>query len=210
MRPELDHLRQSGLLDADKIMYCAPGLHEWPWELEKELPHRLQAAREVSEGIIVVYGQRCFIDLHNPSRVTDVLIGEHCPEAVRVSATRCVDMLADAEERDRISAGRKVYWLTPGWLRHWKFIFKDWDAGMANETFPQNDKAVVLDALGYFDELMQTSPETILEISDWMRIPMEPFRISLDRFKGLLQEAGARITGARGRENAGDDAEAIE
>jgi len=205
----LEHLRRSGFLDADEVFYCAPGLHEWPRELEKQLSRRLQAARQVSAGIIVVYGERCFMDMHNPSRVTDELIREHCPAAVRIKATRCVDMLAGAEERDRISAGRRVYWLTPGWLIHWKFIFKDWDAGLANETFPQHDKAVVLDALGHFDQVVRETPEALLEISDWTKVPLEAFRVSLDRFAGLLQQAAVQIEAAKGDEDARNDSKAV-
>ena len=186
MRLELERLQQDGFLDADKIFYCAPGLHEWPWKLEEQLPRRLKAAREASEKIIVVYGEKCFMDLHDPLRMTDALIRETCPEAMRVEATKCVDMLASAEERERISGGQKVYWLTPGWLKHWDFMFKDWDVGLANETFPQHDKAVVLDALGYFDELMEKSPEAILKISDWMKLSIESVTVSLERFRSLV------------------------
>ena len=52
--------------------------------------------------------------------------------------------------------------------------------------FPAYDKAVVLDALGYFEQLMVESPERILEISDWMTLPLEAASVSLDRFKSLL------------------------
>jgi len=186
MRPELEHLRRSGFLDPDSILYTSPGLHEWPWELEKQLPRRLRAARQISEHIIVVYGEKCFMDLHDPLRMTDALIRENCPQAVRIGATKCVDMLASAEERERIGGGKKVYWLTPGWLQHWEFIFKDWDVGLANETFPQHDKAVVLDGIGHFDRLMARSPEKILRISDWTKLPLEAAAVSLERLKGLL------------------------
>jgi len=186
MRPELEHLRESGFLDADAVLYTAPGLHEWPWKLEEQLPPRLKTARKMAEKVIVVYGEKCFIDLHNPSRLTDALIQENCPGAVRIGATKCVDMLASARDRERISAGRKIYWLTPGWVKHWNFIFKDWDEGLANETFPQHDVALVLDSLGYFDALMAESPEKILQISDWMKLPMEAATVSLERLKNLL------------------------
>jgi len=29
---------------------------------------------------------------------------------------------------------------------------KEWDAAKANETFPQHDKAILLDTVGIFDE----------------------------------------------------------
>jgi len=33
---------------------------------------------------------------------------------------------------------------------------------------------------------MQNNPEEILEFSDWMGIPMEPYPVTLDRLLGLL------------------------
>ena len=186
LRPELEALKASGFLDADGVFYCAPGLHEWPWELEKQLPRQLSRAMERSSEVIVVYGERCFQDSARPERVTDVLIGETAPHARRVKAINCVDMLAGREERRDLAGDQKVYWLTTGWLQHWDYIFKDWDPGKANEMFPAHDKAVVLDALGYYDTLMEESPERILAISDWMKVPLEPVRIELGRLKELL------------------------
>jgi hypothetical protein len=46
----------------------------------------------------------------------------------------------------------------------------------------------MLDAVGYYDEVMENNPEKILEFSDWMGISIEPYRISLDRLKSLLLE----------------------
>jgi len=188
LRHELEALRGAGGLDADQVLYAAPGLHEWPNEFEKQVTAKLRAAKETSNRAIVVYGSRCFVDTVAPERTTDALIQEQEMRANRVNATHCVDMLASAEERERIAGGQKVLWLTPGWLRHWDFIFKDWDVGKFNEMFPRYDKAVVLDALGYVDELMAGAPERILEISDAMKLPIEPAPVSLDRLKRLLEE----------------------
>jgi len=193
LRMELESLRQSGFLDADAILYCVPGLHEWPWEFEKQLPRQLSRAAQVASRIIVVYGTKCFKDLNRPARDTDALIQETVGNAVRVNASNCVDMLMSIEDRERLAGPEKVHWLTPGWLKHWDFIFKDWDAGLANEMFPQHDKAVVLDALGSFDRLVEGSPERLLEISDWMKLPIESVRVSLDRLKSLLS-AGRSAT----------------
>lgn len=194
LRHELEQLRRSGVLDADRVLYAAPGLHEWPDKLEKQLTHRLRDAKEISNRAIVVYGSRCFMDTLNPERTTDSLIQEQEMNAVRVKAANCVDMLASEEERDQIGGDQKVLWLTPGWLRHWDFIFKDWDAAKFNEMFPRHDKAVVLDALGYVDKLMAESPERILEISDKMQLPIESFAISLDRLSRLLEAQMTAIT----------------
>jgi len=186
MRAELRKLAAEGFLDADALLFTAPGLHEWQRELEKQLARQLEKAKEHSERAIVVYGERCFLDPADASRNTDALLKEHGPQFRRIRAKTCVDMLASEKERSSIAGGQKVYWLTPGWIAHWDYIFKDWDEGLANEMFPAHDKAIVLDALGSFEEMMLQSPERILEISDWMKIPLETAPVSLDRLKLLL------------------------
>jgi len=189
MRQEIEQLRRAGVLDVDRVFYAAPGLHEWPWEYEKQVSQRLRDAQKVSGHVIVVYGARCFVDTSKPERVTDTLIREQNVNAVRIRAANCVDMLASQEERERIRGSQKVHWLTPGWLKHWDFIFKDWDIGKFNEMFPRHDKAIVLDAVGYYDQLMMESPERILRISDMMDLPLESYSVSLDRLRGLLTAA---------------------
>ena len=46
--------------------------------------------------------------------------------------------------------------------------------------------AIILDAIGYYDRVMENDPEKILEFSDWMGIPIEPHRIILNRLNALL------------------------
>jgi hypothetical protein len=104
----------------------------------------------------------------------------------RVQARSCVDMLAGAEEGERISNRRKVYWLTGGWIEYGKTIFRNWDVGLANETFPGNDTAIVLDAFDEFNEISEKSPAKILEFSDWMKLGIEPYRIPPDRLMNVL------------------------
>jgi len=188
LRPELGALEAEGFLDADHILFTAPGLHEWPGKLEKQLQRQVGKAKESSQRVIVVYGARCFVDVDEPTRDLNALLREQGPGLSRVDASNCVDMLADAAQREDIAAGEKVYWLTPGWIANWKFIFKDWDAGLANETFPQNSRAVLLDGIGYYEEVIEESPELLLEFSDFMKIPLEPHPVSLDRLRGLLRE----------------------
>jgi len=186
LRREITALARDGALDADKILFTAPGLHEWPETLEQQLSKRLRTARESSSRVIVAYGEKCYIDVAEPTRDTNALIREHGPEFRRVQAKQCVDMIASRDELASIADGGKVYWLTPGWIENWSYIFKDWDSAKANETFPAYDRAVVLDAVGCFDELATTDPERILEIADWMKIPLEPHPVTLDRLTSLL------------------------
>ncbi|GAH62388.1 unnamed protein product, partial [marine sediment metagenome] len=124
----------------------------------------------------------------DPFKDIDKIIQTQGTGISRINAKNCIDMFTTAEEREKISEGKKVYWLSSGWIENWKQIFKTWDHAKANETFPQNEKAIFLDAIATFDKYSHSSPEKILEFSDWMAIPIEPYKISLDRFKKLLLE----------------------
>jgi hypothetical protein len=44
----------------------------------------------------------------------------------------------------------------------------------------------MLDGIGFWDEYELNHPEEILDFSDWMGIPLEPCKISMERFKRLL------------------------
>jgi len=186
LKSEIEYLKNTHFLDADKILFTAPGLHEKQTELERQLSSQLEKAKTYSQEVIVVYGERCYLDPVDPTRDIDRLILEKGQGISRVQARSCIDMLASAEERERISNGRKVYWLTPGWIKYWKTIFSNWDIGLANETFPGNETAIVLDALDEFNKISEISPEKILEFSDWMKLGIEPYKVSLERLKNLL------------------------
>jgi len=192
LRREMLHLAETGFVDRDRILFTAPGLHEWPQMLKTQLTRQLDKARSVADRVIVVYGKKCYLDIEAGIDIDTLLTGL-APSVVRVSARNCVDMLADENERNRLAGGEKVYWLTPGWMEYWDSIFKDWDAAKANETFPANDRAILLDAVGYYDSLSQTDPERILRICDWMRLQIAPQTISLERLKAVLLESAQRL-----------------
>jgi len=191
LRREMRQLAELDFVDGERMFFTAPGLHEWPKQLEKQLIRQAAKARAVSERVVVVYGEKCYLDF-DAGVDTDALLARLGKEFIRVRAKNCVDMLADADVRDRIAGDAKIHWLTPGWLEYWDHIFKDWDAAMANETFPVHDKAIVLDAVGYFDEISGSSPERILRICDWMKLEIEPYAVSLERLKKLLCECAQR------------------
>ncbi len=189
LRGEISALQERGFLDADSVLFTAPGLHERPKELEKQLTRQVARVGDCTDRVIVVYGSRCFVDYSDPSRDVDGLLREQGEDSRRVDALNCVDMLADAQQREHIANGQNVYWLTPGWVRHWRYIFKDWDAGKANETFPQNERAVLLDATGFYQQWAREKPEEVLAFSDWMKIAIEPVDVSLHRLQELLSQA---------------------
>lgn len=186
LRMELNKLKEEGFLDVDKMYFTTPGLHEIPRELENQLVRQMGRGGEQSDRLIVLYGDRCFVDSCDYFRGIDKVIEEQDLNACRVKAHNCIDMLVSEEEREELAAGRRVYWLSPGWIEYRKNVFLEWDLGKANETFPSNDLAILLDAIGYYERLATGEPEKLLEFSDWMGISIEPVPISLDRLKDLL------------------------
>lgn len=188
---ELDYLKDSGFLDARKILYTKPGRHEDPQELESQLTQQIGNAKKYSQKIIVVYGGKfCYINIDKPDRKIDAIIREQEDPEIKISrinASHCVDMLASNEELEEISQGKDIYWLTPGWMKYRDYCYQDWDKAKANENFPKHTGgAIMLDAVGYYDDVMENDPEKILEFSDWMGISLESHKVSLDRFKNLL------------------------
>jgi len=192
--PELDHLKKINFLDAAKILYTRPGRHEVPGELESQLTEKIKIAKNYSKKIIVVYGGKyCYINIKEPNKSIDSIIASQGAGVQRIKASHCIDMLAGEEQRkdiaDRVAQGKKVWWLTPGWLLFRHSVFQDWDKAMANENFPRHSGgAVLLDGIGFWEKYSSTCPEKILEFSDWMGIQIQPYKITLDRLKNLLLE----------------------
>ena len=196
---ELTRLREEGFLDSPNLFFTTPGLHEEIHELERQLLDRIAAARKKSPRILVVYGGKfCYVNADEPTRTMQRIIAEQGPGVCRIEATHCMDMIAGADERDRIAeevaGGEKVWWMTPGWIQFRHMVFKGWDKGLANENFPRHTGgAVVLDGIGYVDRYMEENPEAFLEYSDWMGIPIIPYPVTLDRFRSLLTEQAVKL-----------------
>ena len=192
MNLELSHLKKEGFLDAQKIYYTKPGLHQDCHELEKQLIQRITMAKEKTDKVIVVYGGKfCYVNVDEPTRSMQKIIEEQGPGVGRVQATHCMDMIASETEREQIAeelaGGEKVWWMTPGWIEYRHQVFEGWDKGIANENFPKHTGgAIVLDGIGYVDKYMAEKPEEFLEYCDWMGIPIQGYPVPLDHFKSLL------------------------
>ncbi len=195
LSPELDHMKSNGLIDPGRIIYTKPGLHQDCRELERQLFAAVKRAQEEYDRVIVVYGGKfCYVNSDEPTRTMDRLIEEMGPGVVRVQATHCMDMVASEEERERLVEGANVWWMTPGWVKYRDSVFAGWDKGTANENFPKHDGgAFVLDGVGLCDEYLNTEPEKILDMSDWMGLPLQGLHVPLQRFRDLIFEAAARL-----------------
>ena len=201
MSLELNYLANEGFLDAPQILYTTPGLHQDIPELERQLIRQIDKAREVTDKVLVVYGGKfCYVNADEPTRLMQTIIAEQGPKVARIDATHCMDMLASEDERRQIAeemAGAEpVWWMTPGWVKFRKQVFKGWDKGLANENFPRHSGgAIVLDGVGYMEGYMAEHPEEFLEYCDWMGIPMTPYPVTLDRLKALLSEQARKLHG---------------
>ena len=196
---ELNYLKETGVLAVPYVFYTTPGLHENPRELEKQLLQQVGKAKSKAKKVIVVYGGKfCYVNANQPTRTMKSIIQELGAEVRRVDASHCVDMLASEADREKIAQemaeGEKVWWMTPGWIKFRHDVFKNWDKGLANENFPRHaGGAIVLDGIGYVEQYMAEHPEKFLEYSDWMGIPIQAYRITLDRFRTLLSEKAATL-----------------
>jgi len=206
LHPEIDHLVETGFMNPRKVLFTPPGLHALPDKLEEHLLRRLTQAREScpDHGIVVIYGKKCYVNTDEPLKRVDSILQAAGEEIVRVRGEYGYDMLAGFEDRQRISGGRqdKILWFTPGWLKHWKGVYQKyfgWDSADANANFPGfYDKIIVLDSLGLAEEYTTQHAEEILELFDWTGLEVEFQPITLDRFKGLLEDAlsSAAVGGA--------------
>ncbi|MBT3312140.1 MAG: DUF1638 domain-containing protein [Desulfobacterales bacterium] len=200
---ELNQLKEEGFLDTEHLYFTTPGLHQDIHELERQLIDKIKKAKEKVDKVIVVYGGKyCYVNVDDPLRTMQTIIEEQGEGIARVEATHCMNMIADEEEQKKIgeelAGGEKVWWMTPGWVKFRKLVFKGWDKGVANENFPRHTGgAIVLDGIGYLDRYMEENPEEFLDYCDWMGIPMQTGSVSLDRLKSLLFEQAQKLDTAK-------------
>ncbi len=198
---ELNHLQAEGFLDTPHLLYTTPGLHQDIPELERQLLGKIEKGRQRAEKVLVIYGGKfCYVNVDEPTRRMQDIIAELGGDVARIDATHCMDMLASEEAREKIAAemvgGEPVWWMTPGWVKFRKQVFKGWDKGLANENFPKHSGgAIVLDGVGYLDQYMAEKPEEFLEYCDWMGIPIQACPVTFDRFKALLADGARKLIG---------------
>lgn len=193
MIPELNYLKDTGFLDGT-IIYTAPGLHQVPNELEKQLQEQLEKAKKQAKKIIVVFGGKyCYINVQDSYRTIDTVIEEMREDGYYIARTQvenCLDMLAPVKIREKLAEGQNVWFCTPGWLKYRDMVFKGWDKATANQNFPQfTGGGIMLDGIDFFDQYAMEHVEEILDFSDWASMPLEARSVGLENLKKVLIEA---------------------
>ncbi|GHV84185.1 hypothetical protein AGMMS50212_15250 [Spirochaetia bacterium] len=98
----------------------------------------------------------------------------------------CIDVFLSPEKKHELDAGMNVHYMSAGWIKFWKDIFvggPGWDPVTARMMLGVNDKIVILDT-----GCVTLSEEDIFEIFDYIQLPIEVEKITLDYFKNMIFE----------------------
>jgi hypothetical protein len=96
-------------------------------------------------------------------------------------------LILGLERQREIDSQAKVFYLTPGWLLHWRDIFQQgqgWDEIDARQNMGYYDKALLLDT-----GTAEYSDEDLLEFFEYTQVPAEIMNIDLSVFKAHVVEA---------------------
>jgi hypothetical protein len=136
MSLELNYLKMEGLLDTPQILFTTPGLHQDIPDLERQLVHQIQKAKEKTPKVVVVYGGKyCYVNPEEPTRLMKTIIEEQGPGVTRIEATHCMDMIAGEDQRETIAqevaGGEPVWWMfsscrVPEYLDRVTRIIRGW------------------------------------------------------------------------------------
>lgn len=196
MRRDIEALR-ADWLNIDDVFFTDICLKERSRELERQLKDKLAEAGRIADRVLVIYGNACFMDTADPARTVDSIIEESGIPFERIREHSCIEMMLSESDKEKLSDGLHVYWMMPAWLEERDNVYFEWDLGKRNQTFPSNDTALMLDAHGFFNRLMEERPEEILDFSDWMGIPLDFIEIDLDRYAGLLKEGLEKLRASK-------------
>ena len=164
-------LLQRGL--SVRVYHLAPAPCLEPAALARQLRKLLDRAAQDSDDIVILIG-RCHPDL-------DEILSEY--PARRMDVNDCFDALL-GEERKRIDQESNTFFTSAAWLDHWRRALKrsmKWDEVDTRQNFGHYERVLLLDP--GFEPIPD---EKILEYFDYIQVPVEPRRITLEVLADLL------------------------
>jgi hypothetical protein len=180
-QPELDQVLQEIRLEQQpetdiKVTYVAPALHV---DYDKLKNGIIEALDQVNEDKrVLLFGAMCHPEIAEFTEKYHV---------VRLPCGNCIELILGLERQREIDSQAKVFYLTPGWLLHWRDIFQQgqgWDEIDARQNMGYYDKALLLDT-----GTAEYSDEDLLEFFEYTQVPAEIMNIDLSVFKAHVVEA---------------------
>ncbi|HNV71183.1 MAG TPA: DUF1638 domain-containing protein [Candidatus Ozemobacteraceae bacterium] len=176
VRPELEHLRQSGEFPYP-VSYIDSEMHMRPQELGQTIGRRLQTLLRAGKRVLLVYG-----DCH--AAMVDM---EQSPRVSRTEALNCVELLISKQQR-REWLERRFFFLLPEWLERWESILLRLP-GMTREQcidlFHREHRGLV-----YLDTgVIPTPTVNLLQCSETLALLYEILPTGLDHFRSVLHLA---------------------
>ena len=147
-----------------EVTFLSPGLHINCNKMETEITENLALKKE--QKIVLLYGNMCHTKLISIAKDYNAVIP---------AERNCIEMILSPEKKKEIDQYGNVFYVTTGWVQHWREIFQDRTAIAAC------DKIVVLDTV---DELI--SDEELLDFFDYIQIPIEMMKTPLHYFEDTL------------------------
>ncbi|OIQ58528.1 hypothetical protein MOTE_18980 [Moorella thermoacetica] len=161
-------------LKAD-LSCLTPGLHVDNRKLEQKLVPALEDC--CSKNPVLIYGSQCHPEMKTWQRKYNFRQPEE-PD--------CIGILLGQERREQFSREARTFYLTPGWLQHWKEIFEEnlgWDKTEAHLNFGRYERILFLDSgISTVDE------EKLLEFFDYTGVPIEIRPVGLNHITNLIQK----------------------
>ncbi|GMO24463.1 MAG: hypothetical protein Ta2B_03850 [Termitinemataceae bacterium] len=161
------------------ITYIPAALHDDNNKLLHALSEELVNTAGSRTKTVLLYGSMCHPDM---CKIT----AEH--NCVCFTPPNCIDVFMSKEKKQSFEKGLNVHFMTAGWIAFWKDIFSGenphgWDPITARMNLGVNDKIIILDS-----GCVQITDEDILEIFDYIQLPVEVEKLDLDYFKKNVLE----------------------
>jgi hypothetical protein len=146
------------------VTFLSPAFHIDNNKMEDEITNNLELTKPWKT--LLLYGSMCHTNLSSIIKDYNV---------VNPHEKNCIELILSAERKGDIDKSGNVFYLTCGWLKYWRDIFQH---GM---------EALICDRIVALDSgLDAVSDEDMLEFFDYIHVPVEIEKISLDHFKETL------------------------
>ena len=179
--PELEYIlkqlkEEGALADEIAVSYVEPALHVDYDKLKVGITEALDKVEEPAR--VLLFGSMCHPDLRAFTEKYRV---------IRPVPGNCVEMIFGKERQREAEKDARVFYLTLGWLKHWREIFVEgqgWDEIDARQSFGFYDKILLLDT-----GIMEINEDDLLEFFEYTQVPIEIEAIDLAEFKGHIVQS---------------------